>query len=67
MNLSVLLSPSIYWHLPVMIVAISLVYSATRFDQWSYIFHETFRWARNMLLFLLGVVVIPLYILARWI
>ncbi len=49
---------SIYWHLPLMIVVISLVYSATRFDQWDAILREAFRWGLRMSLFLLGIVFI---------
>ena len=49
---------SIYWHLPLMIVIISLVYSATRFDHWDAILREAFRWGLRMSLFLLGIVFI---------
>ena len=31
---------SIYWQLPILIVVISLVYSATRYDQWGAILPE---------------------------
>jgi hypothetical protein len=51
-------SMSIYWHLPLMIVVISLVYSATRFDHWDAILREAFRWGLRMTLFLLGIVFI---------
>jgi hypothetical protein len=43
---------NIYWHLPILIVLISLVYSATRFDEWGPIAVEAFRWGRNLLGFL---------------
>jgi hypothetical protein len=43
---------SIYWHLPILIVVVSIVYSATRFDNWSMIFREAFRWGLRMTLFL---------------
>ena len=43
---------SIYWHLPILIVVVSLVYSATRFDDWKMIFHEALRWGTRMLVFL---------------
>jgi hypothetical protein len=42
----------IYWHLLPMIVLISLVYSATRFEQWRSIFREAFRWGIRMTVFL---------------
>jgi hypothetical protein len=51
-------SDSFYWHLPLMIVLISLVYSATRYDQWDAILREAFRWGLRMTLFLLGIVFI---------
>lgn len=52
-----------YWQLPLLIVIISLVYSATRFDHWSDIFQEAFRWGLRMTAFLLGIGVV-LYLLA---
>src|SRR5438270_837005 len=33
-----------YWHLPILIVVISLVYSATRFDEWQPIVRVAVRW-----------------------
>jgi hypothetical protein len=58
MNTPALLQHSIYWELPVLIAVVSLVYSATRFDRWDYIFHEAFRWGLRMGLFLIGIVLI---------
>lgn len=55
-----------YWHLPLLIVVISLVYSATRFDRWDQILHEAFRWGIRMTGFLATIVVI-LFVLAKWI
>lgn len=49
---------SIYWHLPIMIVIVSLVYSATRFDDWDQILREAFRWGLRMVLFLFGIVLL---------
>jgi hypothetical protein len=49
---------SIYWELPVLIVLVSLVYSATRFDRWNFILREAFRWGMRMALFLIGIVLI---------
>jgi hypothetical protein len=63
MNLPALLAVSIYWHLPVLIVVISLVYSATRFDRWDNIFREALRWGLRMAGFLCGIAVI-LYVLS---
>ena len=49
--------------LPLLIVLISLVYSATRFDQWHLILREAVRWGLRLLAFLVVIVVI-LYALA---
>jgi hypothetical protein len=43
---------SIYWHLPILIIVVSIVYSATRYDGWGMIFREAFRWGLRMTLFL---------------
>jgi hypothetical protein len=51
-----------YWHLPLLIVVISLVYSATRFERWSSILLEAFRWGIRMIVFLLGIA-LALYLL----
>jgi hypothetical protein len=37
-------SASIYWDLPVLLVAFSLVYSATRHDRWDRILREAVGW-----------------------
>jgi hypothetical protein len=58
MNAPHLMTHSIYWELPVLIVLVSLVYSATRFDRWDYILREAFRWGLRMALFLVGIVLI---------
>jgi hypothetical protein len=52
-----------YWHLPILIVVISLVYSATRFDEWPVILREGVRWGVRVLVFL-GAIVAVLYGLA---
>jgi hypothetical protein len=52
-----------YWQLPILIVIISLVYSATRFEQWTAIFHEAFRWGLRMATFLASIAVV-LYVLS---
>ena len=43
---------NIYWHLPILIVVISLVYSATRFENWRSIFVEALNWGLRMTAFL---------------
>lgn len=58
MIFAVLLAASIYWHLPFLVLAISLVYSATRYDQWDAILQETFRWGLRMFGFMLAIFVV---------
>jgi dolichyl-phosphate-mannose--protein O-mannosyl transferase len=48
--------------LPLLIVLISLVYSATRFDEWGAILLEALRWGLRLLAFLAGIGIV-LYIL----
>lgn len=54
----------IYWQLPILIVVISLVYSATRFDTWDHILQEAFRWGLRMSAFLL-IIAVLLFVLAK--
>ena len=42
-------------HLPILIVVVSLVYSATRYDQWGAIFKEAARWGLRLSGFLAAV------------
>ena len=57
-------SPVLYYvHVPVLLILISLVYSATRFDQWNLILREAVRWGVRLLGFLAFIVVV-LYALA---
>jgi hypothetical protein len=51
--------------LPLLVVLISLVYSATRYDKWSLILHEAFRWGLRLLAFLAAIVVV-LYLVNRF-
>jgi len=55
MILAIMLPSNIYLHLPVLIVVISLVYSATRFERWENIFAEALRWGLRMGAFLCGI------------
>lgn len=57
------MNASIYFHLPIMIALISLVYSATRYEKWGNILHEAVRWGLRMLGFLC-VIGVVLYILS---
>ena len=54
-----------YWHLPILIVVISLVYSATRFDEWKPIVREAVRWGLRLTAFLF-VIVAVLYVVATY-
>ena len=56
---------SIYWHLPILLVVVSLVYSATRHDQWKLILNEAARWGFRMFLFL-GGIGIALFLLSTY-
>jgi hypothetical protein len=53
----------IYYQLPVLILVISLVYSATRFDDWRAILRDTVRWSLRMAGFL-AAIGLALYIVA---
>ena len=46
---------SMYVQLPLLLIIISMVYSATRYDDWSDIFLEAFRWGTRMLGFMLAI------------
>ena len=52
-----------YWHLPILIVVVSIVYSATRFDNWGAILHEAWWWGLRMTSFLFAVAIV-LYVVA---
>lgn len=43
---------SMFWHLPGLVAAISLVYSGTRFESWHHIVVYAVRWAAYILTFL---------------
>ncbi len=60
-----LLAVSIYWDLPVLLVVVSIVYSATRHDRWDRIFREAFRWGTQIAGFL-ALVGVGLYLLSTF-
>ena len=60
-----LFAASIYWDLPVLLVAFSLVYSATRHDRWDRILWEALGWCGRVGGFLVGVGVV-LYVLSTY-
>ena len=49
---------SFYLHLPILIVVVSLVYSATRHDDWNKILREALSWGIRMFTFLLVIGVV---------
>lgn len=51
--------------LPLLVVLISLVYSGTRYDQWSAILREAVRWGARLVGFLVGIAVL-LYLVNRF-
>lgn len=46
---------SVAWHFPMLIVTVSLVYSATRYENWNQIIREAVSWGVRMTLFLAGI------------
>jgi len=56
---------SIYWHLPIVLVVVSLVYSATRHDRWDRILREALGWGFRIASFL-ALIGVGLYILSTW-
>jgi hypothetical protein len=59
-------SINMFYQLPILIVVISLVYSATRYDDWSSILGEAIRWGGRMALFLVSIGFV-LYLVASFI
>jgi hypothetical protein len=57
---------SIYWQLPPLLVVISLVYSATRYEEWGSILSEAVRWGLRMAAFLV-IIGIILFVLSTFI
>lgn len=54
-----------YWDLPIVLMIVSLIYSATRHEDWRSIFVETLRWILRLVTFLGGIGVV-LYLLMWW-
>lgn len=65
MNLALPLAISIYWDLPVLLIVVSLVYSATRYDKWNMILYEAARWGIRMAVFL-GAIALVLFLLSTY-
>jgi len=56
---------SIYWHLPILLFVVSIVYSATRHDRPKAIVYEAVRWGSRMALFLGGIALV-LFLLSSY-
>jgi hypothetical protein len=56
---------SIYWHLPILLVVVSLVYSATRHDRWDRILREAIGWGFRIASFL-ALIGVVLYLLSTY-
>ena len=52
------------WDLPLLVVLVSLVYSATRFDEWPAILREAVRWGLRLTAFL-AAIGLALYLVNR--
>ena len=59
------LAVSIYFDLPILLIVISLVYSATRYERWNMIGYEAARWGIRMALFL-GGIALALFLLSTY-
>jgi hypothetical protein len=56
---------NMYWELPLLILLVSVVYSATRFDHWQPILRDTFRWCLRLAGFLASIALV-LYLIELW-
>lgn len=61
-----LFAASIYWELPVLLVVVSLVYSATRHDRWDRIAWEALGWGFRIAGFL-AMIGVGLYVLSSYV
>jgi hypothetical protein len=66
MILTALTTLNMYAQLPLLIVVISLVYAATRYDEMGSILVEAIHWGGRMALFLIGIGAV-LYLVATFI
>lgn len=63
--IAALFAVSIYLDLPVLLIVVSLVYAATRHDNWDKIVSEGFGWGLRITLFLFGIG-LTLYLLSTY-
>ena len=57
---------SIYWHLPILLVFVSVVYSATRHDEWRPILIQALRNGVYIIFFMGSVFVVLLFLSTIW-
>ena len=57
---------SIYWHLPILLAFVSVVYSATRHDEWAPILVQSFRNAVYIIFFMGSVFLVLLFLSTIW-
>src|SRR5262249_38060256 len=62
-RMSLFANGGIYCELPILLIVVSLVYGATRYDRWDLIVHEAVRWGSRMLMFL-GGIALALFVLS---
>ncbi len=60
-----LFAMSIYWHLPILVVLVSLIYSGTRFDEWDRILHYAVRVGVFYIIVFMGVVFLVLWFFSQ--
>lgn len=63
--MNALFAVSIYWHLPILLITFSLVYSATRHDRWDRILAEAAGWVMRITSFL-GMIGVGLYVFSTY-
>ncbi len=66
MTVVALFAVSIYWHLPVLLALVSLVYSATRYDRWGQILTQAVRNGVYIVFFMGTVFLLLLFLSSVW-
>jgi cytochrome bd-type quinol oxidase subunit 2 len=65
-NLIPLFAASIYWHFPILLILVSLIYSATRHDDWRAILTQAWRNCVYIIFFMGSVFVVLLFFSTVW-
>jgi hypothetical protein len=61
---AILAQAGVFWHLPVMVILVSLVYSATRFDEWDRILNYAIRVGLLYIVVFMAAVFLVLWLLS---